>query len=179
MIAILLGGFCAQLAVAQESGRNTIRALMASRQTASSNQEPTVKDPQAKPAAAGDSPSANPTNPDSSAISVEAVAAQLQQLQSASDLDANLKQTLTTTYEAVLAETKKRIEEDKAIKDYQSALEAAPGSTTEAKRRKEKPDFKSVYFDGSLTWSNLDRLQAFQLDANAMLQAAAKNRTDT
>jgi len=179
IFATLLVGFCSPLAVAQESGRNTIRALMASRQTASSNQEPAVKDPQAKPAAAGDSPSANPTNPDSSAISVEAVAAQLQQLQSASDLDANLKQTLTTTYEAVLAETKKRIEEDKAIKDYQSALEAAPGSTTEAKRRKEKPDFKSVYFDGSLTWSNLDRLQAFQLDANAMLQAAAKNRTDT
>jgi hypothetical protein len=150
---------------------------MASRQTASASQDPVAKEqPKEQPpktAPVGETQATNPTNPDSSAISVDSVAAQLQQLQSASDLDANLKQTLTTTYEAVLAEIKKRIEEDKAIKDYQSALEAAPGSTAEAKRRKEKPEFKSVYFDGSLTWSNLERLQAFQLDANAQEGASS------
>lgn len=159
--------------------RNTVRALMASRQIAGSNQDPASKESLGKEPQAGDSASANSTNPDSSAISVEAVAAQLQQLQSATDLDANLKQTLTATYEAVLAETKKRIEEEKAIKDYQAALDAAPSSTSEAKRRKEKPDFKSLYFDGSLSWSSLEKLQSLQIDASAMVQAAAKNRTDT
>jgi potassium efflux system protein len=183
LCAFLLAIYCVPVSFGQESSRNKIRAVMASRQTASASQDPVAKEqPKEQPpktAPVGETQATNPTNPDSSAISVDSVAAQLQQLQSASDLDANLKQTLTTTYEAVLAEIKKRIEEDKAIKDYQSALEAAPGSTAEAKRRKEKPEFKSVYFDGSLTWSNLERLQAFQLDANAMLQAAAKNRTET
>jgi potassium efflux system protein len=159
--------------------RNTVRALMASRQAPANSQEPASKEPSQKDSQTTDTPAVNSTNPDLSAISLDAVTAQLQQILSATDLDANLKQTLTTTYEAVLAETKKRIEEEKAIKDYQAALDAASVATTDAKRRKEKPDFKSVYFDGSLVWSNLDRLQAYQLDANAMLQAAAKNRTET
>lgn len=160
--------------------RNTVRALMASRQVAGSAQDPAGKDPQSVKDSQGSDPqTTNPSNPDSSAISVEAVTAQLQQLQSATDLDANLKQTLTTTYEAVLAEAKKRIEEEKALKDFQAALEVASSATTDAKRRKEKPEFKSVYFDGSLTWSNLERLQSYQLEGNALLQAAAKNRTET
>ncbi|MFM8573185.1 MAG: mechanosensitive ion channel domain-containing protein, partial [Pirellula sp.] len=158
--------------------RNTIKALMASRQVASPNQD-TVNKEQSPEVPSANPTNSNPPSPDSAAISLEAVAAQLQRLQVATDLDSNLKQTLTTTYEAVLAEVKKRIEEEKAIKDYQAALEVASGATADAKRRKEKPEFKSVYFDGSLTWSNLERLQAFQLDANAMLQAASKNRTDT
>ena len=159
--------------------RSTVRALMASRQAPGASQEPAIKEPSPKESQTTDNATGNSANPDLSAISVDSVAAQLQQILSATDLDANLKQTLTATYEAVLAETKKRIEEEKAIKDYQAALEAASAATSEAKRRKEKPDFKSVYFDGSLAWSNLERLQAYQLDANAMLQAAAKNRTDT
>ncbi|MFM8399440.1 MAG: hypothetical protein ACKOAH_16575, partial [Pirellula sp.] len=122
VFAALLVGYFAPVVFGQESSRNKIRAVMASRQTAAPNQDPAPKEPPSKTAPGGDAQATNPTNPDSSAISVDAVAAQLQQLQSASDLDANLKQTLTTTYEAVLAETKKRIEEDKAIKDYQSAL---------------------------------------------------------
>lgn len=168
--------------------RNTVRALMASRQAAATGQAPSNKEQAAKEPPASDSPpvnsvnsanSANSANPDSSAISAESVAAQLQQLQSATDLDANLKQTLTTAYEAVLAETKKRFEEEKALKDYQAALELAPSATSDSKRRKDKPDFKSLYFDGSLTWASPEYLQSLQLQVNAELQSASKNRTET
>ena len=169
--------------------RSTVRALMASRQAAASGQapsnkeqtakEPPAKEPSLKETPASDAPTVNSANPDSSAISAESVAAQLQQLQSATDLDANLKQTLTTVYEAVLAETKKRFEEEKAIKDYQAALELAPSATSDSKRRKDKPDFKSLYFDGSLTWASPEYLQSLQLQVNAQLQSASKNRTET
>ncbi|MFM2217208.1 MAG: Miniconductance mechanosensitive channel MscM precursor, partial [Planctomycetota bacterium] len=122
---------------------------------------------------------ANPANPDSAAISSEAVQAQLQQLQSATDLDPNLKSSLTLTYEATLAEIKKRFEEEKAIKEYTAALEAATVATADAKKRKEKPDFKSPYIEGSLTWSSPEYLQSLQLQIGALLQGATKNRTDT
>ena len=122
---------------------------------------------------------AHPANPDSAAISSEAVQAQLQQLQSATDLDPNLKSSLTLTYEATLAEIKKRFEEEKAIKEYTAALEAATVATADAKKRKEKPDFKSPYIEGSLTWSSPEYLQSLQLQIGALLQGATKNRTDT
>lgn len=124
-------------------------------------------------------PPANATNPDSAAISADAVAAQLQQLQSATDIDANLKTSLTSTYEATLAEIKKRFEEEKAVKDFTAALEAASTATAEAKKRKEKPDFRSPFIEGSLTWSSPEYLQSLQLQVSALLQGATKNRTDT
>ena len=178
--------------------RSSIKAMLANRQNgvvqgpgesgqvpAGDRQDPSASEPpvpanqpnSVNPASPANP--ANPANPDSAAISSEAVQAQLQQLQSATDLDPNLKSSLTLTYEATLAEIKKRFEEEKAIKEYTAALEAATVATADAKKRKEKPDFKSPYIEGSLTWSSPEYLQSLQLQIGALLQGATKNRTDT
>ena len=133
----------------------------------------TVTAPQQPPASNGGS------TPDAIAISPETIQAQLQQIQTANDLDATIKQSLTMLYEAILAETKKRFEEEKAIRDFAAAIESAPTATTEAKRRKEQPSFKAPFEEGTLPWSRVDTLKALQLETSSKLQAATKGRTDT
>jgi len=117
-------------------------------------------------------------SPDAGAISPEAIAAKLQSLQTATDLDANLKQGLITAYEAILAETKKRQEEEKAIKDFSFALDNAPNATAEVKRRKESPSYQSPFSDGTLAFTRVEVLQTLQLETTALLQAVTKGRSD-
>jgi potassium-dependent mechanosensitive channel len=153
--------------------------------TPASPTNPANNPPSAAPqTSATPNPAAGPTAtnglaPDASAISVESIQAQLQQIQTASDLDSATRQSLTTSYEAILAETKKRFEDEKALKDFATAYEAAPAATAEAKRRKESPTFKTTYADGTLPWSRIESLQALQLETSTLLQAATKGRTDT
>ncbi|MEI8212708.1 MAG: mechanosensitive ion channel domain-containing protein [Planctomycetota bacterium] len=124
-------------------------------------------------------PSSKDVAPDSSALSVENVQAQWKQIQTATDLDATIRQTLTTIYEAILAEAKKRLEDEKALKDFGTTYEAAPNATSDAKKRKEAPAFRSTYAEGTLPLFRIESLQALQLETSALFQAATKGRTDT
>ncbi len=87
---------------------------------------------------------------DIASISIESVTAYLQQLQSATDLDANLKQSLVTAYEALLAELKSRSENEKYFKELLAAYEAAPTATAEAKKKKES--FSLALFIWRVAW---------------------------
>ncbi len=147
-------------------------------------QAPTVS-PQTPPA--GGTGATNPAatnatqsgpSPEAAAISLEAIQTQLQQIQSVVDIEPTIKQDLVAAYEAMLAESKKRLEEEKSLKEFTTALEAAPIATTEAKRRKENPTFQSPFADGTLPWSRVETLQAMLLDTTALLQAATKVRSD-
>jgi potassium-dependent mechanosensitive channel len=116
--------------------------------------------------------------PDAGAIAPEAIAAQLQLLQTATDLDPTLKQGLIIAYEAILAETKKRQEEEKVIKDFSVALENAPNATADAKRRKESPSYTAPFSEGTLPFTRVEILQTLQLETTALLQAVTKGRSD-
>ncbi|MFN9851902.1 MAG: hypothetical protein ACK57P_08805, partial [Planctomycetota bacterium] len=116
--------------------------------------------------------------PDAGAIAPEAIATQLQLHQTATDLEPALKQGLITAYEAILAETKKRQEEEKAIKDFSVALENAPNATADAKRRKESPSYTPPFSEGTLPFTRVEILQTLQLETTALLQAVTKGRSD-
>ncbi|MFN7734324.1 MAG: mechanosensitive ion channel domain-containing protein [Pirellula sp.] len=191
-------------AVRESDGRSTIKALMASRLQAvgpNERQDPGAPAPveTQDAAVAIQPPSGSDSNvptpqvaqppttpqaskevaPDANALSVETIAAQLKQIQTATDLDATVRQTLSTTYEAILAEAKKRTEEEKSLKEFAALFEAAPNATAEAKKRKESPSFKSTYAEGTLPLFRVESLQALQLETATLLQAATKGRADT
>ncbi len=117
--------------------------------------------------------------PVSDAISItsEAVNNRLQQFQAAVDLDPTLKQTLIATYEAILAELKSRADNEKVIKAFVVAFEAAPAATAEAKKRKENPRPRIVFSEGTLqSTSRIETLQTYQLEVQALAQAATDGR---
>jgi potassium-dependent mechanosensitive channel len=123
------------------------------------------------------SPAAGPSPvSDSTSITPDAVTTILQQLQTATDLDAAIKQQLLTTYEAVLAELKSRIESEKLTKDFLVAYEAAPTATADAKRRKETPLPSKLFSDGTLEMSSIESLKSYQLDIQGLAQAATDAR---
>lgn len=113
---------------------------------------------------------------DIASISIESVTAYLQQLQSATDLDANLKQSLVTAYEALLAELKSRSENEKYFKELLAAYEAAPTATAEAKKRKESFSPRFIYLESSLDSAPIERLQSYQLELQSLLQTAVDGR---
>ena len=119
------------------------------------------------------------SGPVSDAVSItpEAVSNRLQQLQTATDLDPTLKQTLTAIYEAISAELKSRSESEKVRKEFIAAFEAAPAATAEAKRRKENPRPRVLFSEGTLeATSRIETLQSFQLEVQALAQAATDGR---
>ena len=114
---------------------------------------------------------------DALSITPEAVNNRLQQIQAATDLDPTVKQSLITTYEAILAELKSRAESEKVIKEFLIAFEAAPAATAEAKKRKENPRPRIVFAEGSLqSTSRIETLQTYQLEVQALAQAATDGR---
>lgn len=151
------------------------QARLATRSTAK-GQDPAPTSPNTPQDSGGSSTGGQA--PDAGAIAPEAIAAQLQLLQTATDLETNLKQGLVTAYEAILAETKKRQEEEKAIKDFTTALENASNATAEAKRRKESPSYTSPFSEGTLPFTRVEILQTLQLETTALLQAVTKGRSD-
>ena len=119
------------------------------------------------------------STPVSDAVSItpEAVSNRLQQVQTATDLEPTLKQTLTATYEAINAELKSRAESEKVIREYIAAYEAAPAATVEAKKRKEKPRPRIVFYEGTLeSTSRIETLQSYQLEVQSLAQAATDGR---
>ncbi len=76
------------------------------------------------------------------AVTVESVQATLNQLNASAELEVNLKQQLVAAYESLLAELKERAENEKFYKELVAAFEAAPSATSEAKRRKESPNYQ-------------------------------------
>jgi potassium efflux system protein len=161
------------------------QARLASR-SATKNQDPNAAPGNAAPDApnsntnsnTANNATANPPSPDASAIAPETIAAQLQLLQTSPDIEPTLKQSLVTAYETILAETKKRLEDEKAIKDFSTALENAPTATADAKRRKESLSFTSPFSEGTLPFTRVEVLQTLQLETTALLQAVTKGRTD-
>ena len=84
---------------------------------------------------------------------------------------------MTATYEAIYAELKSRAESEKVIREYIAAYEAAPAATAEAKKRKEKPRPRIVFYDGTLeSTSRIETLQSYQLEVQALAQAATDGR---
>jgi len=205
-VALTLGA-CAQLNLNPSSGSpsggpqetgtriSAAQARMAARAAAANRQDPAPQNPvqpqdapPTAPATAANlpvppttggvsSPPASQT-PEAAAIAPETIQAQLQQIQASNDLETSLKQSLITLYESILAETKKRLEEEKAIKDFATALESAPAATADAKRRKENPTFRAPFSEGTLPWSRVEALQALQLETASLLEAVTKARTD-
>lgn len=114
---------------------------------------------------------------DASSMTPEAVMNYIQQQQAATDIDATLKQTLITLYEAILAELKSRAESEKVTKEFLVAYEAAPAATLEAKKRKESPQPRRVFMEGSLESSSVETLQKYQLEIQGAAQAATDGRT--
>lgn len=109
-------------------------------------------------------------------ITPEAVATYLQQLQAAPELEATLKKDLIATYEAILAELKSRAESEKVTKEFIIAYEAAPVATADAKKRKENPRPRVVFSDEMLRASPIETLRSFQIEVQAMAQAATDGR---
>ena len=110
-------------------------------------------------------------------ITPEAVNNRLQQLQAATDLEPTLKQTLTAIYEAIYAELKSRADSEKVLKEFIVAYEAAPAALAEAKKRKENPRPRIVFSEGSLeSTSRIETLQTYQLEVQALAQAATDGR---
>ena len=122
---------------------------------------------------------AKSTVPVSDAVSItsEAVSNRLQQLQTATDLEPTLKQTLTSLYEAINAELKSRSESEKVRKEFIVAFEAAPAATAEAKKRKENPRPRILFSEGTLEFTTrIETLQTYQLEVQALAQAATDGR---
>ena len=113
---------------------------------------------------------------DALSITPDAVMTYIQQLQAATDLEATLKQTLIASFEAILAEMKSRAESEKVTKEFLAAYEAAPAATAETKKRKENPQPRRVYFDGTLESSRIETLQKYQLEIQAFAQSAMDGR---
>ncbi len=139
-----------------------------------------VQNPSAANGSAVNVPSpAQASTPVSDAVSItpEGVSSRLQQIQAAADLEPGLKQSLIATYEAIAAELKSRAESEKVIKEFMIAYEAAPAATAEAKKRKENPRPRIVFSDETLTdTSRIETLQAYQLEVQALAQAATDGR---
>lgn len=114
---------------------------------------------------------------DVNSITPDAVTTIIQQLQAATDLDATLKQTLLTTYEAILAELKSRAENEKLSKDLLAAYEAAPAATVEAKKRKENPVQRFLFSGEDLEEYGIETLKSLQLEIQGFAQAATDART--
>ena len=136
------------------------------------------------PAAAIGSGAGGPVTPQSStpvsdavSITQEGVSSRLQQIQAATDLEPALKQSLISTYEAIAAELKSRAESEKVIKEFIIAYEAAPAATAEARKRKENPRPRIVFSEETLAdTSRIETLQAYQLEVQALAQAATDGR---
>jgi potassium efflux system protein len=172
----------------QSPSSPTFRAAPASFRMA---QQPSVAAPQQPPSNALPAQQPTPVNgatvpataqqvvapvSDASALTIDSVLTHIQQLQVATDIDATLKQTLITAYEAILAELKSRAESEKVTKEFQVAYEAAPAATAEAKRRKENPLPRKI-FEGTLEYTQLETLQSYQLEIQGLAQAATDART--
>jgi len=114
---------------------------------------------------------------DVNSITPDAVMTIIQQLQAATDLDGTLKQTLLTTYEAILAELKSRAEHEKLSKELLVAYEAAPAATAEAKKRKENPAQRFLFSGGELQDYEIETLKSVQLEVQGVAQAAMDART--
>lgn len=114
---------------------------------------------------------------DAVSITPEAVSNRLQQLQTATDLEPTLKQTLTSIYEAIYAELKSRSESEKIRKEFIVAFEAAPAATAETKKRKENPRPRVLFSEGTLeSTSRIETLQSYHLEVQALAQAATDGR---
>jgi potassium efflux system protein len=109
-------------------------------------------------------------------LTIETVTALLQQLNASNDLEPTIKQSLLTIYEALLADLKNRVENDKFYKELLSANEVAPAATAEAKKRKENPNPKIIFTDGILQSYSIERLQSVQLELQSLVQTAADGR---
>lgn len=155
------------------------RALLAAQPPKATPPAPATTSPTTPPAVSTTTPAAPAiaSLPDVLAFTPEAIQTHLQQLQTATDLDPNLKQALVTAYEAILAETKKRIEEEKITRDFLAAYEAAPSATAEAKKRKENPVARATFADGALQSYKIETLQSLQLEIQSLTQSATDGRT--
>ncbi|MDZ4849652.1 MAG: mechanosensitive ion channel [Pirellulaceae bacterium] len=115
------------------------------------------------------------TNP----LTVEGIQASIKQLQADPTLADPQKQALLPLYDSMIVELKKKLEDERQAKEFAANAEAAPGVTSDIKRRKEIPPAREWVSDRSLRSYELQPLQELLQTQKSNLQAAIDARTKT
>lgn len=110
-------------------------------------------------------------------ISIDEVAAFVQQFRAATDVEETVKAEVLNKYEELLNELRQKAEEDRIYSELEMRAKAAPTGIEEA--RAEKANFrpKQVYQDGFLATELPRTLQSYLAELQSLAQEATDGRT--